>query len=55
MMCICNRLFADLVRFRTEISIGFCSQTAKFVGSGEWNRGAISLVALKREGVAGHV
>lgn len=41
------------VRFRTEISIGFCSKTAKFLSGVELNRGAESASGL--EGIAGHV
>ena len=54
-MHIFNQLPINPVRFRTEISIGFCCQTAKFFLRGKWNRGAILPIALKREGVAGHV
>ena len=54
-MRVFSRLPMNPVRFRTEISIGFCCQTAKFLVSGELNRRAILPIAFKREGVAGHV
>ena len=52
-MCLCNALPSEPVRFRTEISVGFYRQTAKFVGKGKLNRGLRSALGL--EGVAGHV
>jgi len=52
-MCLCKILLIEPVRFRTEISIGFCRQTAKFLVWGKLNRGLRSAVGL--EGVAGHV
>ena len=54
-MRIFNCLLAYPVRFRTEISVGFYCQTAKFLAGGELNRTALQPFALKREGVAGHV
>ena len=52
-MCLCKILLIEPVRFRTEISVGFYRQTAKFVGKGKLNRGLRSALGL--EGVAGHV
>ncbi len=52
-MCLCKVLLIEPVRFRTEISVGFYRQTAKFVGKGKLNRGLRSALGL--EGVAGHV
>ena len=53
-MRICSPLPPDPVRFRTEISVGFCRQTAKFLW-GKLNRGASLPLALGLEKVAGHV
>ena len=55
MTCIYSRLLVNPVRFRTEISIGFCCQTAKFLLRGKLNRAAILPLARVPEGVAGHV
>jgi hypothetical protein len=54
-MCFCVILPVEPVRFRTEISIGFCCQTAKFFARGTLNRGLLLRSALGLEGVAGHV
>ena len=54
-MCLCKILLIEPVRFRTEISVGFYRQTAKFVGKGKLNRGLLLRSALRLEGVAGHV
>jgi hypothetical protein len=52
-MRYCRFLPINPVRFRTEINIGFCSKTAKFVSGVELNCGAESASGL--EGIAGHV
>jgi len=52
-MQFCNILPSDPVRFRTELSIGFCSKTAKFLSGVGLNHGAESAAGL--EGIAGHV
>ena len=54
-MRLCSILLAKPVRFRTEISVGFCRQTAKFVDRGKLNRGLLLRSALGLEGIAGHV
>ena len=54
-MCLFGILPANPVRFRTEISVGFCCQTAKFLAQGKLNRGLLLRSALRLEGVAGHV
>jgi len=53
-MRICSTFRPKPVRFRTEISVGFCGQTAKFL-RGKLNRGASLPLALGLEKVAGHV
>ena len=54
-MFFCAILPSEPVRFRTEISIGFCCQTAKFLLRGKLNRELLLRSALGLEGVAGHV
>jgi hypothetical protein len=54
-MRIRTPLSIDRVRFRTEISIGFWRQTAKFFAQSKLNREPILLLAWGPEGVAGDV
>jgi len=54
-MCRRSNLLKNPVRFRTEISVGFCCRTAKFSLWGTLNRRALLRPALGLEGVAGHV
>lgn len=54
-MPVCRQLIIDRVRFRTEISIGFCCETAKFFAQSKLNREPILLLAWGLEGVAGDV